>query len=82
VFKTIEDSGLRAIFAGLRFPAPVWLLVAQAHSWGADVECADRLNGLPTKDYQRIDDVPHALGKQPGAGRPAGRTMDHTLVAH
>jgi hypothetical protein len=69
-----RDSGLRAIFAELRFPAPVWLLVAQAHSWGADVECVDKLNGLPVKDYQRLDDVLHALGQQPRTShRRAGR---------
>jgi hypothetical protein len=60
-----RDSGLRAIFAELRFPAPLWLLIAQAHSWGADVECVDNLNDLPVKDYQRLDDVLHALDQQP-----------------
>jgi hypothetical protein len=59
-----RDSGLRAVLAELRFPAPVWLLVAQAHSWGADAECVEQLNHLPIKDYQQLDDVLRALDRR------------------
>ena len=52
---------LRAVFAELRFPAPVWLLVAQAHSWGVNAECVDKLSHLPSKDYQGFEDVSCAL---------------------
>jgi hypothetical protein len=71
-----RDNGLRAVLAELRFPAPVWLLVAQAHSWGADAECVDRLNHLPIKDYQQLDDVLDALHQHTHPSRRrAGRWM-------
>jgi hypothetical protein len=69
------DGGLRAMFAELRFPAPVWLLVAHAHSWGADAACVDRLNHLPVKDYQQLDEVLDALKQQK---RSAGRRGERT----
>lgn len=71
-----RGNGLRAVLAELRFPAPVWLLVAQAHSWGADAECVDMLNHLPIKDYQQLDEVLHAFGQQvPAARRRVGRRI-------
>ncbi|HTK64499.1 MAG TPA: DUF2795 domain-containing protein [Pseudonocardia sp.] len=66
----LGGEGLRAVLAELSFPAPVWVLVAQAHSWGADAESVDMLSRLPTKDYQGVDDVLDALGRPRPAKRP------------
>lgn len=72
-----RGEGLRAVLAELSFPAPVWALVAQAHSWGADAESVDMLSRLPTKDYRGVDDVLEALG-QPRPPKP--RPPEHPPV--
>lgn len=55
------DPGLTAVLAELPFPAPVWLLVAQAQSFGVDAERVEKLSHLPSRDYRDLEDVAYAL---------------------
>jgi hypothetical protein len=59
--------GIREVLAGLRFPAPRWLVIAQAHYWGADAYCIQELNRLPIKTYQTLAEVAAALREQRAA---------------
>lgn len=68
------------MLAELSFPAPTWRLIAHAHSWGADAASVERLNRLPAKEYQELDEVLRALGWPPGPSRatPSPTTPSRT----
>ena len=65
-------DAIRVMLADVRFPAPLWQLVAQAQaqSWGAAAECVDQLNQLPTAIYQHLTEVLAALGEPPALPQP------------
>jgi hypothetical protein len=67
-----RDDSLRAVFADLEFPAPLWLLVAQAHAWGAGTAVLNELKRLPDGTYGSLAEVLRELGYSSPASTRAG----------
>jgi hypothetical protein len=56
------------------FPAPLWMLLAHAHSWGAPADIVDQLSLAPNTTYRRLTDVLTALDRvTTDPSRPAAR---------
>lgn len=54
-------EGIRAVLGGLHFPAPRWLIIAQAQYWGADHLLLNELVKLPEGKYASLTEVSAAL---------------------
>jgi hypothetical protein len=60
----LGTEGIRAVLGGLHFPAPRWLIIAQAQYWGADHLFLNELIRLPEGKYASLAEVSAALIKQ------------------
>jgi hypothetical protein len=57
----INAVGIREVFAGMRFPAPRWRVIAQASHWGAGCECTEELTALPARVFHSLRDLTQAI---------------------
>ena len=63
--------GIRAILDGITFPAPRWLLIAQAQYSGAPAVYVSQLARLPATTYQSLSEVMQAVAQE-AAPDPGG----------
>jgi uncharacterized protein DUF2795 len=52
-----DARSLRAVLAGLVFPAWRWEIVTRAGWYGADARTTDRLRRLPARPYRDLRDI-------------------------
>ncbi|HZZ46005.1 MAG TPA: DUF2795 domain-containing protein [Pseudonocardia sp.] len=50
-------AALALMLSDVQFPAPLWMLLAHAHWWGAPTDYVDHLGRLPDATYERLADV-------------------------
>lgn len=60
----LGTQGIRTVLGGLHFPAPRWLIIAQAQYWGADHLFLNELVRLPEGTYTSLAAVSAALKRQ------------------
>jgi hypothetical protein len=52
-----DPNRVRAVLAGLAYPARTWQLCAQADAYGADSATREALSRLPVTAYASVDAV-------------------------